>query len=101
MSKKQNNLKDESAQDAGKTYLDENELESVSGGLTIFDLECVHRWFPVTCIGKFGKCPHLSMILVAEIKTIDGICYGCYSVSCTKGYFSNKEYNEDNRDLGL
>lgn len=74
-----NDLKNEQ----GKKPLNDNELESVSGGFTIIDT-CQKRWSEMICNAMWGQCPHLSL------KPAEG---NYYLASCNAGHFTDQKYS--------
>jgi hypothetical protein len=88
MSIERNNLKDKSASNGQVVSLDENELESVSGGLfgiTIIDT-CQQKYDYNHCCNNFGNCPQLDVI-GEYIGLVNGRKVRTISCSCNKGYF--------------
>jgi len=97
MSKDRNNLKDGSASDVQGVSLDENELESVSGGLfgiTIIDT-CQQKYDYDHCCNNFGSCPQLNVI-GEYIEIVNGRKVRTITCSCNKGYF---QYITDTRNI--
>jgi bacteriocin-like protein len=78
-----NDMKKEPNDIAGNNPLNENELESVSGGFTIIDT-CQKCWVEMICNAMWGQCPHLSL------KPGEG---NYYLASCDAGHFTNEKYN--------
>ncbi len=88
-----NNLRTEPAPDAQNQALDERDLENVSGGFTLIDT-CRKQWSPAICYDAiWGACPHLSITRLEEKHCVFHIVI-THSVSCAKGYFKDKIYDE-------
>lgn len=78
---------------AEKSSLNEDELDGVAGGFAIIDT-CQNRWVPIICNALWGKCAHLTM--TEKSKKTSGLNrHVIFSVSCSKGCFSNVEYRRD------
>lgn len=76
-----------------KGALQDNELESVSGGFelpTIIDL-CQNQFVYQRCVNTpWGSCKNLSRVLVKKEETINH-----YNGTCAKGCFTNFPYKDD------
>ncbi len=83
-------------QTRGKTALNDNELEGVSGGFelpTIIDL-CQRRFVYQRCVDTpWGSCKNFSRVFDKKEETIPQTIYH-YKGSCAKGCFSDVSYED-------